>query len=60
MHQLYTLGYNGQLLYQLQALAEHLDAVVVDFRFSPRSRVPKSTARRLQRVLGEQYRHLPH
>jgi uncharacterized protein (DUF488 family) len=44
MHQLYTLGYNGRLLYQLQALAEHLDAVVVDLRFSPRSRIPKSTA----------------
>jgi uncharacterized protein (DUF488 family) len=59
MHQLYTFGYGGQLPDQLRAPAEHLDAVVVDIRFSPRSRIPDWTAGRLQKLLGERYRHLP-
>jgi hypothetical protein len=29
MHQIYTFGYTDQLPHQLQALAEHLDAVLV-------------------------------
>lgn len=59
MHQLYTFGYTGQLPHHLQALAEHLDATVVDIRFSPRSRIPDWTAGRLQKLLGSRYRHLP-
>jgi uncharacterized protein (DUF488 family) len=39
-------------------LAEQLDAVVVDIRFSPRSRNPHWTAGRLTSLLGERYRHL--
>ena len=42
MHQLYTFGYGGRLSDQLLALAEWLDGVVVDIRFSPRSRIPES------------------
>jgi hypothetical protein len=33
--------------------------VVVDIRFSPRSRIPDWSAGRLQQLLGERYRHLP-
>lgn len=59
MHPLYTYGYTGRLPHQLRALAEHLEAVVVDIRFSPRSRIPDWTAGRLQHLLGERYHHLP-
>ena len=59
MHPLYTFGYTGRHPHQLRALAEHLDAVVVDIRFSPRSRIPDWTAGRLQQLLGERYHHLP-
>ena len=59
MHQLYTFGYSGRLPDQLRTLAEHLDAVVVDIRFSPRSRTPVWTGGRLRKHLGERYRHLP-
>ncbi|GAB4440932.1 MAG: hypothetical protein Kow0031_22890 [Anaerolineae bacterium] len=58
-HPLYTYGYSGRQPYHLRALAEHLDAVVVDIRFSPRSRVPDWNAGRLQKLLGERYRPLP-
>lgn len=59
MHPLYTFGYSGRLPHELLALAEYLDAVVVDIRFSPRSRIPDWTAGRLTKLLGERYRHLP-
>jgi len=58
MHQLYTFGYSGPLPHELRALAEHLDAIVVDIRFSPRSRNPAWTAGRLTSLLGERYRRL--
>jgi uncharacterized protein (DUF488 family) len=58
MHQLYTFGYSGRLPHELRALVEQLDAVVVDIRFSPRSRNPHWTAGRLTSLLGERYRHL--
>jgi uncharacterized protein (DUF488 family) len=58
MHQLYTFGYSGRLPHELRALVDHLDAIVVDIRFSPRSRNPHWTAGRLTSLLGERYRHL--
>jgi uncharacterized protein (DUF488 family) len=59
MHPLYTFGYTSRFPHQVRALAEHLEAVVVDIRFSPRSRIPDWTAGRLQQLLGERYHHLP-
>ena len=58
MHSLYTYGYAGQRPQQLKALAESLDALVVDIRFSPRSRMPAWTGGRLQKLLGERYLQL--
>lgn len=58
MQPLYTFGYSGRLPDQLQALVEQLDAVVVDIRFSPRSRIPDWNGGRLQKLLGKRYRHL--
>jgi len=59
MHPLYTFGYSGRSPHHLRALAEALDAVVVDIRFRPRSRIPDWNAGRLQKLLGDRYRHLP-
>ena len=59
MYQLYTFGYGGRRPDQLRTLAVRLDGVLVDIRFSPRSRIPDWSAGRLRKVLGERYRHLP-
>jgi uncharacterized protein (DUF488 family) len=59
MYQLYTFGYSGRRPDQLRTLAERLRSVVVDIRFSPRSRIPPWTDGRLRKVLGKRYRHLP-
>jgi uncharacterized protein (DUF488 family) len=56
---LYTFGYNGQQPEKLLALAEQLDTVVADIRFSPRSRVPHWNGGRLAKLLGGRYHHLP-
>lgn len=58
LHKLYTYGYSGRTPHELQTLAEQLQAVVVDTRFSPRSRIPAWTGGRLRKVLGDRYRHL--
>ena len=59
LHALYTFGYSGRTPHELQTLAEKLNAVVVDIRFSPRSRIPDWSGGRLQNLLGDRYRHLP-
>jgi len=58
-HSLHTFGYSGRWPDELQALAERLDALVVDIRFSPHSRNPDWSGGRLQQQLGERYYHLP-
>ena len=59
MYQLYTFGYSGRRPDQLRTLAVRLDGVLVDIRFSPRSRIPDWSGGRLQKLLGDRYRHLP-
>ena len=59
LHTLYTFGYSGRTPHELQTLAEQLNAVVVDIRFSPRSRIPDWSGGRLQKLLGDRYHHLP-
>jgi uncharacterized protein (DUF488 family) len=56
---LYTFGYSGKQPEELHTLAEQLDALVADIRFSPRSRVPHWNGGSLVRRLGHRYRHLP-
>lgn len=54
----YLTGYTGKPTRtpaQLKQLAETLDAVVVDSRYSPQSRVPHWTRYALSRVLGNLY-----
>ena len=59
LHKLYTYGYSGRTPHKLQTLAEQLAAVVADIRFNPRSRIPDWSGGRLQKLLGDRYRHLP-
>ncbi len=55
---IYTLGYSGWRPEAVRAQAETLDAVVVDVRWSPRSRNPQWTRKRLTELLGARYRHV--
>lgn len=55
---IYTLGYSGRSLASLIDLAQGLDAVLVDVRFSPASRNPDFSGKRLREALGNRYVHL--
>jgi uncharacterized protein (DUF488 family) len=59
MNTIYTLGYSGIKPDKLLATAEQHNLLVVDVRYSPRSRQPEWTRKRLQELLGERYIHVP-
>lgn len=59
MHTLYTLGYTGTKPEHILIKAQQLGAMVVDCRFSPRSRAPQWTRKQLSELLGQNYRHIP-
>jgi uncharacterized protein (DUF488 family) len=59
MNTLYTLGYTGIKPAQLLQKATELKAIVLDTRYSPRSRAPQWNGLELQNLLGQQYQHLP-
>ena len=54
----FTIGYSGRKPAEIMLLAEELDATVFDVRFSPRSRVPHWTRKRLTEFLGDRYCHV--
>jgi len=56
---IYTLGYGKKPLAEIRALAEQLNALVVDVRYSPRSRKPEYNKSGFERVLNESYVHVP-
>ncbi len=55
---IYTIGYSGRSLRSIVEIAEALDATLVDIRFSPASRNPDFSGKRLREALGERYVHL--
>lgn len=59
MNTLYTLGYTGIKPAQLLAKAIELQAIVLDTRYSPRSRAPQWNGMELARLLGQHYQHAP-
>lgn len=59
MRTVYTVGYSGQRPERLQALIEKLGALLVDVRFSPRSRNPRWGQPALREMFGDRYVHLP-
>ena len=52
---IYTFGYTGQSLEFLRTVGDQVDGCVVDVRYSPRSRNPTWTRKRLQEALGDRY-----
>lgn len=60
MKHIYLAGYSGKTPEALKRVAERLDAVVVDVRISPLSRVPHWNGVALRELLGKYgYWHLP-
>ena len=56
---IYTIGYVGRKPEELKKLAEELDAIVLDIRFSPLSRIPHWNGEALSKLLRLRYRHVP-
>ena len=52
---IYTLGYSGWSIEGVEAILERLDAILVDVRMVPRSRVPVWNSGNLARRLGTRY-----
>ncbi len=45
----YTIGYQGRSIEEISAVVDQLDAILVDIRFSPRSRRPELNLQALRR-----------
>jgi hypothetical protein len=56
---IYTTGYAEKNIDRLPALLEHLDAVLIDIRFSPYSKDLVWTKNYLSLLLKRRYRHIP-
>lgn len=59
MKRVYLTGYAGRKPETLKAIVERMDAVVVDIRYSPRSRVLMWNKASLIQLLGWRYVHVP-
>lgn len=58
MKPMYTFGYSGRKIAEIRTAILELDAVLVDIRYSPRSRVPMWAAGSLRKEFGTRYFHL--
>jgi uncharacterized protein (DUF488 family) len=56
---IFTIGYSGWKPQELASIAASLRAIVIDVRYSPRSRVPHWNQAALIRLLGDRYMHVP-
>lgn len=54
----YGIGYSKRTQDEIKKLALTLDATVFDVRFSPRSRNPVWSGKRLAEALGDRYEHV--
>jgi len=54
---IYTVGYSGRTPAELATLVDQLGAVLVDIRYSPRSRDPRWAKSNVQKLVGA-YLHL--
>jgi uncharacterized protein (DUF488 family) len=54
----YTIGYSGRKMHEIKAIADKLEAVIFDIRFSPRSRVPMWNKSSFQQTFGRRYQHV--
>jgi len=58
-NQVYGVGYSKKQPADILRLAMQLDAIVYDVRYSPRSRRPEWSRKRLTEALGDRYQHTP-
>ena len=58
-YKIFTTGYTGKDINDLRPMLDALDAVLVDVRFSPYSKVMHWRQTYLKALLGEKYRHIP-
>ncbi len=56
---IFTTGYTGKDINDLKPMLEALEAMLVDIRFAPYSRVFHWRKVYLKSLLGEKYRHIP-
>lgn len=56
---IYTIGYTGKKIEEIKKIVDDLGAVLVDVRFSARSRAPMWNKGNLEKVFGQKYMHLP-
>lgn len=57
-HRVYTVGYGHMSAPRLHQIVAALDAVLIDIRFSARSRIPEWSKGRLEELFGGDYLHL--
>lgn len=58
-NKIYTIGYTGRKPQEIKEIVERLDAILLDIRFAPRSRVPRWAKKNLITLIGEdRYQHL--
>lgn len=55
---IYTTGYTGKDINDLKPMIESLDAILIDIRFAPFSRVMHWRKIYLKSLLGKRYRHI--
>lgn len=58
MRPIFTLGYSGSAVLPLREWLEREDSLLIDVRFSPRSRDPQWRQKNLQAVFGQRYVHV--
>lgn len=56
---IFTTGYTGKHINDLKPMLEALDAVLIDIRFAPYSRIMHWQKVYLKALLGNRYRHNP-
>jgi len=54
----FTLGYSGKKMHEIEALVKRHEAILFDIRFSPYSRAPMWNQSNFQKVFGGRYRHI--
>jgi len=56
---LYTIGYSGRSIEELQSIVWAKNGILLDIRYSARSRRPEFSHKRLLERFGEWYNHVP-
>lgn len=54
----YTLGYSGKKMYEIEELVKQVGGILFDIRFSPRSRAPVWNGSNFREVFGARYKHV--